>query len=517
MRKWKGPGKGMGILFLTAALVCSAVQPVFAEEDGADSPSAEVPGTKIEDENTLKEEVSEEELRENDSELQPLAVNEGTQPSVAADSVTWEGGMLKIPVDLGSYTADEILPILRFAPENTDVSEWWRYPALEGGYAVYSPMLDFESCDVETFWTKKGTYDVTMEFHLLSDSEKLICTDSFTITIPFSSEMWQVEEKSVKFDGSQDLTFSFKNGTNYYELKAIDHIQLFMWKNPEYEDPAFGNGFTFDMSAGTLAIDKNIVRDELIRAVQEAQKKGLDTFPTSAYVNAVAVTSSGEEIRFNVIDKVEDDWTLHVPAWELDLTDFDWTAEELEIVPEATDYSYMKGDRDGATIKCTGALDDFESVQVDGVLVDPGNYTLESGSTILTFTAKYLNTLSVGKHTVTMNYTYGSVNTDLTVHAQISSGGSSSGGSGSGSTGKPDSSRPASPANPSEPAAPAPANPAGTTTTVATAPANGTNASGNITSVQTGDNTPGRLWVLSAMFALCVCGVLGWKRCSCKH
>ena len=114
-------------------------------------------------------------------------------------------------------------------------------------------------------------------------------------------------------------------------------------------------------------------------------------------------------LRFNSIPKETDDLITSVNAWLLDLTNFDWTAEELKIVPEATDYTYMKGDQDGATIKCTGALEDFVSVEVDGALVDHNNYTLKSGSTILTFTAKYLSTLSVGKHEVTMNYTYGSV------------------------------------------------------------------------------------------------------------
>ena len=590
MRKWKGPGKGLGVLLLTAALVCGSVQPVFADGDGADSPSTEVqekkadgeitpggdltggtntnaeavaaeaagenkdkkdPGNALSDGENLdagttdqkktdadtpeddasKKEATEvnapgtktntmegtekasseltKEVKDNDSETQLLAANNG-DPVVAVDSVTWEGGLLKVPVDLGGYTADEITAVLRFAPENTDTSERWHYPTLEGDYVVYSPMQDFESCDIETFWTKEGTYNATMEF---SDSEDLICTDSFTITIPYSSKLWQVEPKLVEFDGSQDLTFSFTNGTNYYALKSISHIQLFMF-NGIYNNSGLENGFTYDLTAGTLSLDKDLVSAALRGAVREAQQAGLEELPTNAYVNVFAVTASGEDVMFNVKDKNNaDGLTVHAPAWELDLTNFDWTAEELKIVPEATDYTYMKGDQGGATIKCTGALEDFVSVEVDGALVDHNNYTLKSGSTILTFTAKYLSTLSVGKHEVTMNYTYGSVDTNLTVRARTNPGGSSSSGSGSSSAGKPESSNPTTPVKPTEPAAPAPSNPAGATTAVS---ANGSNSSGNITSVQTGDNTAVMLWVLAAVFAAGTCGVLGWKRYSGK-
>ncbi len=596
MRKWKGPGKGLGVLLLTAALVCGSVQPVFADGDGADSPSTEVqekkadgeippggdltggtntnaeavaaeaagenkdkkdPGNALSDgENpdagttdqkktdadTPKDDASKKEatevnaagtktntmegtekasseltkdVKDNDSETQLLAANNG-DPVVAVDSVTWEGGLLKVPVDLGGYTADEILPVLRFAPENTDTYTTLRYPTLEDGYAVYSPISDFYRYrnSVNTFWTEKGSYDVTMEFHLSDSSEDLICTDAFTLTIPLDSKMWQVEEKVVEFDGSQDITFSFTNGTNYCELESISFVELFLLKGQGGSVSLGNGGFTYDMEAGTLTIDKDLASAALRDIRQNAYEVGLYDLPTVAYINVNAMTISGEDIlRFNSIPKETDDLITSVNAWLLDLTNFDWTAEELKIVPEATDYTYMKGDQGGATIKCTGALEDFVSVEVDGALVDHNNYTLKSGSTILTFTAKYLSTLSVGKHEVTMNYTYGSVDTNLTVRARTNPGGSSSSGSGSSSAGKPESSNPTTPVKPTEPAAPAPSNPAGATTAVS---ANGSNSSGNITSVQTGDNTAVMLWVLAAVFAAGTCGVLGWKRYSGK-
>ncbi len=101
----------------------------------------------------------------------------------------------------------------------------------------------------------------------------------------------------------------------------------------------------------------------------------------------------------------------------------------LKIVPEATDFTYILGSSGGVTIKCTGELKDFVSVYMDGVEVDKSNYTLREGSTLLTFATKYLDTLSVGKHTVTLNYTYGSVDTELTVLATADGAGSQAGSS----------------------------------------------------------------------------------------
>lgn len=100
--------------------------------------------------------------------------------------------------------------------------------------------------------------------------------------------------------------------------------------------------------------------------------------------------------------------------------------EALRIVPEVTDYTYVIGSGDGATIKCTGELKDFVCAYMDGVKVDRDNYTLKEGSTILTFTSKYLDTLSVGKHRVTLEYTYASIDTELNILDRSSASGSAS-------------------------------------------------------------------------------------------
>ncbi len=90
---------------------------------------------------------------------------------------------------------------------------------------------------------------------------------------------------------------------------------------------------------------------------------------------------------------------------------------EISIIDEGTDSTYTLDSGETASIHCTGELSKFLNAYVDGALVDSSNYTLSEGSTILTFTNEYLETLTVGDHEVTLTYTNGSVTTTLTVLA----------------------------------------------------------------------------------------------------
>ena len=97
------------------------------------------------------------------------------------------------------------------------------------------------------------------------------------------------------------------------------------------------------------------------------------------------------------------------------------TVVQPTIILEGTDSSYTKG-TSGATasIHCSGNLKDLIDVKMDGVVVDESNYTKEEGSTIITFKTNYLETLSIGEHTVTLSYTKGRmINTTLTIVADV--------------------------------------------------------------------------------------------------
>ena len=52
------------------------------------------------------------------------------------------------------------------------------------------------------------------------------------------------------------------------------------------------------------------------------------------------------------------------------------------------------------SFRSTAPLSELQEVQINGVTVDPSNYTLEEGSTIVTFPIDYLKTLNVGNYEV---------------------------------------------------------------------------------------------------------------------
>lgn len=59
------------------------------------------------------------------------------------------------------------------------------------------------------------------------------------------------------------------------------------------------------------------------------------------------------------------------------------------------------------TVRANGDFSKFTEVKVDGSVISADNYTAREGSTIITLNAAYLNTLSVGRHTLTVVFTDG--------------------------------------------------------------------------------------------------------------
>ena len=74
------------------------------------------------------------------------------------------------------------------------------------------------------------------------------------------------------------------------------------------------------------------------------------------------------------------------------------------------------GQKDGAVrIVCNGPVEKLAYINVDGNIVQNGNYTIQSGSTILTLNADYVANLAVGDHAVQFQYTDGYAMTGLRI------------------------------------------------------------------------------------------------------
>ena len=117
------------------------------------------------------------------------------------------------------------------------------------------------------------------------------------------------------------------------------------------------------------------------------------------------------------------------------------------------------------TFRANGDFSKFTGVKVDGTLIDAKNYTAVSGSTVITLKANYLQTLSVGKHTLTIVYNDGECNTQFEIKAASTTPGN-----------KPDG----------------------------TVPSESKPTTGEITNPQTGDN----IIIFSIIFVIALTGIL---------
>lgn len=85
------------------------------------------------------------------------------------------------------------------------------------------------------------------------------------------------------------------------------------------------------------------------------------------------------------------------------------------VITAGANGTWHKGSKDGLSITSNAAFGDFIKVQVDGKDLDPSHYTVKEGSTIVTLKPSYLETLSVGKHTLSIVSKTGTATTTFTI------------------------------------------------------------------------------------------------------
>ncbi len=73
------------------------------------------------------------------------------------------------------------------------------------------------------------------------------------------------------------------------------------------------------------------------------------------------------------------------------------------------------GSNKNITVRENGEFAKFSVVKIDGSVVDDSNYTAKEGSTIIILKEAYLDTLSVGTHTVEIEWVDGSAYTEFSV------------------------------------------------------------------------------------------------------
>ncbi len=79
--------------------------------------------------------------------------------------------------------------------------------------------------------------------------------------------------------------------------------------------------------------------------------------------------------------------------------------------------TWQKSAKEGLSFTSNAAFEDFIKVQVDGKDIVTSNYEVKEGSTVITLKPSYLETLSVGKHTLAIVSNTGTATTEFSIKA----------------------------------------------------------------------------------------------------
>ena len=86
--------------------------------------------------------------------------------------------------------------------------------------------------------------------------------------------------------------------------------------------------------------------------------------------------------------------------------------KDYEIM-EGQNQTVVLGNNNSVTIRVNGDFSKFVSVALDRAILSNDYYIAQSGSTIITLKPEFIETLSLGKHTITVNFTDGTAQTSL--------------------------------------------------------------------------------------------------------
>ena len=96
---------------------------------------------------------------------------------------------------------------------------------------------------------------------------------------------------------------------------------------------------------------------------------------------------------------------------------YDDISIDYKFLDNTADQTYVLKGGDTLTLRVDADFAKFVGVYVDGKLVDKANYTATSGSTVITFSKEYMQSLSTGVHDIKVDFTDGQAITTVNVLA----------------------------------------------------------------------------------------------------
>ncbi|MBR5662512.1 MAG: hypothetical protein IKX00_02530 [Bacilli bacterium] len=95
-----------------------------------------------------------------------------------------------------------------------------------------------------------------------------------------------------------------------------------------------------------------------------------------------------------------------------------YISNDYEFINNTANPTFKLGSDKEATLEIDADYSKYKELYIDGKKVDKSNYTSKAGSTIITLSNEFLNSLSSGSHEVVAYFANGSAKTTLTVEAK---------------------------------------------------------------------------------------------------
>ena len=239
-------------------------------------------------------------------------------------------------------------------------------------------------------------------FRLTIPAAEFTTIDSVNVTD--ATVTYQVGDKpqaTAKADANAQIAYEY-----WEEMEENDKgevVPVKFW----YSDPA---------ELAKVPEDKRITQFEAgKRYMYSLMLASAEGYPFAA---DCALTVNGKAVNGKNVSVGQDGKVMFATA----LKTLTLTGAETPETPEyritaGTRSVWTMGNEDGLTFRANGALDKFTGIQVDGKILDSDAYTVDSGSTVVTLEPTYLETLTEGKHHLTVLYTDGQCGTSFTVQA----------------------------------------------------------------------------------------------------
>ena len=309
-----------------------------------------------------------------------------------------------------------------------DVTSAVKKPATctETGVTTYTATVEFNG---QTYTDTKEVADLPAIGHSYGKPVWNWSEDGKTCTVTFTCEKDENHKESPKVD----VTSAVKTPATCTETGVTTYTATVEFNGQTYTDtkdvadiPATGHSYgepewSWSEDGKTCTVTFTCEKDENHK---ESPKVDVTSaVKTPATCTETGVTTYTATVEFNGQTYTDTKDVADIPATGHSYdngkcTVCDAIASDFKVIITAgANGSWQKGTKDGLTFTSNAAYKHFQKVQVDGKDLDASNYTVKEGSTIVTLKTSYLETLSVGKHTLAIVSETGTATTEFTVKA----------------------------------------------------------------------------------------------------